>query len=178
MRTNFGKTLRYASVAGTTAFGVGGLYALLPTAALAEESGGGGGDPWSPESLITETSTAGITPADVSQSSAESLVKGIAGWVLGIAIALFVLKLVLTAVDRIFIPKGEGQPGRPGPARGSILQTIPVVGAYPPPDGRGGGYGWKEVFINFITQVAICVGAWVIVQFLIGTILWFSKSVL
>ena len=182
MKVNFGKTLKYVSATCGGAIGASGITLIMPRIALANESGGttqtdSGGDPWSPKSLITETSTGGIKPADVNQNNAETLVKNIASWALGIAIALFVLKVVLTAVDRLFVGGEMPQQGRPMPGKGSFLQMIPIVGAYPPPDGHGNGYSWKEVFINFMVQIAICTAAWLIVQFLIGMILWFFGQI-
>ncbi|RAP50740.1 MAG: hypothetical protein BZ138_06380, partial [Methanosphaera sp. rholeuAM270] len=97
-------------------------------------------------------------------------------WALGIAIAIFVLKIVLTAIDRmLFASKsasssggmgGKSSGGSGGVTGGDVLTRIPLIGAY------DSAVDWKEVFIHFGKQLAIVVGAWIFVQLVVNLVMF------
>lgn len=136
---------------------------------------------WEPESMVAQTTgTTGMTAANINQQSLANWVQSFTTFILGIAIVLFVLKVVLTAVDRMIFKNnisggggggaGAGRPGAPsgggGGGGGFTLANIPIVGAYPQDT------DWKDVFIHFGKNIAIVAGAWVLVQIVVGVILF------
>lgn len=173
--TDIRKTLLYMR-----GFGAAAIAASVPlladgTVALATNPGGGNngsasvssgssGGTWSPTDLLDES---GVERKDVTGASVNGVVRNIAGWALGIAISLFVLRVVLTGIDRILVGNEGGH---------SFLSSIPLVGAYPPPSADGEGYPWKDVWINFAKNLAMVVGAWVIVNALVGLVEWAMNS--
>lgn len=130
----------------------------------ASVSSGSSGGTWSPTDLLDES---GVERKDVTGASVNGVVRNIAGWALGIAISLFVLRVVLTGIDRILVGNEGGH---------SFLSSIPLVGAYPPPSADGEGYPWKDVWINFAKNLAMVVGAWVIVNAVVGLVEWAMNS--
>lgn len=123
-----------------------------PTAALALG--------WGPDQVVTPKKT--YTPAGIGEF-ARSFITGF----LGLAVIVFVLKVVLTAVDR-FIFVGSSN-------NGFRLDELPLIGAYRNPerdDGHDGGsaWTWPHIWGHFAIQVGLCAGAWVITEFLIRLI--------
>lgn len=120
---------------------------------------------WDPQSMVAQTTgTTGMTAANINQQSFANWVQTFTTFLLGIAIVLFVLKVVLTAIDKMVFAQLDSQ----GKAKEGdfTLSKIPIVGAYPP------GTEWKEVFIHFGKNIAIVAGAWVLVQIVVGVILF------
>lgn len=157
---NVSKTLRYLSAVGTAAISTG-----IPTVALAKG--------YSPNEIL-ESATDGNANIDSSQFDSNQLserVTSIATWAIGVAVVLFVLRVVLTAVDRMVLG-GEDQYGR----QQSVLSGIPMVGAYPPKQDDGSGYSWKDIWLNFGKQLAICAGAWFLVNMMVQVISWLIAS--
>lgn len=135
---------------------------------------------WNANGMISNTgvSTGGMTAANITQESFANWVTTFTTWILGLAIVAFVLKVVLTAVDRLVFGSpdaakggggGGGRGGRGGD-EGGVLCKIPLIGAYQPT------VPWKEVFIHFGKNLAIVAGAWVIVQILTGVILFVFQA--
>lgn len=94
----------------------------------------------------------------------------------GIAIAVFVLKVILTAVDRLIFGGSSNSSFR--------LDEIPLVGAYADPERDSGGDGpsspwtWQRIWIHFAIQITLCVSAIFITNLLIsliGTVLTESE---
>ena len=136
---------------------------------------------WSPDEMMTSAGKTGnLNVTTVNASTVDQWVTGITNWLIGIAVVIFVLRVVLTAVDRMVLGNTmDGMGGRPGPGgpggtggpggpqgQGFRLSDIPVVGAYPP------NVTWKQVWINFAKNLALVVGAYVIVQLIMGVVLW------
>lgn len=137
---------------------------------------------WDPESMVAQTTgTTGMSAANINQQSLANWVQGFTTFLLGIAIVLFVLKVVLTAVDRMLFKNNIGggsggggsnpmartaPSGGGGSGSGFSLANIPIIGAYPQDT------EWKDVFIHFGKNVAIVAGAWVLVQIVVGVILF------
>lgn len=136
---------------------------------------------WDAEEMMNSAGKTGqLNVTEVNASTVDQWVTGITNWLIGIAVVIFVLRVVLTAVDRMVLgntqdgmggrpgPGGPGGPGAPGGPQGSgfRLCDIPVVGAYPP------NISWKQVWINFAKNLALVVGAYIIVQLIMGVILW------
>lgn len=156
---NVSKTLRYLSAVGSAA-----VMAGAPTVALAD---------WTPDDMLGKAGSEGSF--DVQKVNGDTInerVTAIAGWAIGIAVALFVLRVVLTAVDRMVLG-GEDESGR----QQSVLSGIPIIGAYPPKQRDGSGYTWKDVWLNFAKQLAVCVGAWFLVGLIVGIVGWMMNSV-
>jgi hypothetical protein len=93
-------------------------------------------------------------------------VKGLITAFCGIAMVVFVARVVLTAIDRfIFV----------GPNNTSRLDEIPLIGAYPNPEKDSGGEGgstwtWKRIWLNFAVQMALCVSAFAVTNFLFSIV--------
>lgn len=110
------------------------------------------------------------------------IVQSLANWSLGLAITVFVVRVSLTALDRLaFTNQGANA--------GFRLSEIPFVGAYPDPTDLGSPVGeenakahatpsdgtkrrelwtWKRVWKRFLTQLTIATGSWLIIQILLG----------
>ena len=138
---------------------------------------------WDADEMMTSAgkTSGNIAPTKIDASTVDQWVTGITNWLIGIAVVVFVLRVVLTAVDRMVLGNTQdGMGGRPGPGGpgggpggpggpqggGFRLSDIPVVGAYPP------NISWKQVWINFAKNLALVVGAYIIVQLIMGVILW------
>jgi hypothetical protein len=121
---------------------------------------------WQANDMIKNTTGAtGMTAATIDQQSLAKWVTDFTTFLLGIAIVLFVLKVVLTAIDRMVFQK-------PGNESGSFsLSSIPVLGAYEPK------VTWKDVWKHFALQIGIVAGAWVLVQVMVGVVLFVFSSI-
>lgn len=156
----------------------------------------------------------GFNVSKIDGAAINELVSNIAGWAIGVAVAICVLKIVLTAVDRLILGgdirsgrveegpilhANQHMPKHGGNNDQSLLVDIPIIGAYPPPDslnpefdyrddkGRAinksfsndyrGGMTWKQIWLNFAKQLAICVGAWFLVQLFVGIVAWLMGTV-
>ena len=163
---NVTKTTRYLTHAGAATLGAGVPLRAGASVAVATESR------FTPQSILNSAGTTGDTQfTQVNGEWINTRVTGIAGWILGVAIALFVLRVILTAVDRMVL--GGDDPYRPP---NSGLTAIPLIGAYPSKDANGNGYSWKDVWISFGKNLAICIGAWVLVNEMVGLVSWFMTS--
>ena len=158
------KTVGAFALAACGLAGISALATASPAFALG----------WNANAMIQNTtgSTGGMTAANITQESFADWVTTFTTWILGLAIVAFVLKVVLTAVDRLVFGSpeagkggGGGRGGRGGD-EGGVLCKIPLIGAYQP------NVPWKDVFIFFGKNLAIVAGAWVIVQILTGVILF------
>ena len=167
---------------------LGAMSALLPVEAFAQ-SGGNGGIGWNPTDMLNKTNTGGgnFNATTINQQTVFNWVQTITTWVLGIAIVLFVLKVVLTAIDRmVFDPDkggtggggGGGGMGGGGGNRGgrqgsgeSILSRIPIIGAY------DASMSWKEIWKSFAKNIAIVAGAWVLVQLIAGIVMFAFNTI-
>lgn len=170
---NVSKTLRYLSAVGTVAVGSGAPMLLVPTAALAAGGGVSTNNGFKATDMLNKAANDGGFKVDtINADSINATVTKIASWAIGVAVSLFVLRVVLTAVDRMVLG-GQDQYGQ----QQSVLSGIPVVGAYPPKQNDGSGYTWKDVWMNFAKQLAICVGAWFGVSLVVGVVSWMMGSV-
>lgn len=160
---NVSKTMRYLSAVGTAALSMG-----APSVALAVKGG------YSPNDVLDQATSeagGGIENNALTGDALNERVSAIAGWAIGLAVVLFVLRVVLTAVDRMVLG-GEDAYGN----QQSVLAGIPVVGAYPPKQNDGSGYTWKDIWINFAKQLAICAGAWFLVNMIVSLVGWLINS--
>ena len=171
---NVHKTARYALRAGAMTLGTGAPLAIslaAPATAIAADG------QWTAESMLNSAGESDTFDNNkVKKINGEyitGIVNNIASWAIGIAVALFVLRVVMTAVDRMIV--GEKVDPRTGRVQ-SVLSSIPVIGAYPPKDMQGNGYDWKDVWLNFAKQLAICVGAWFLVNLIMGLVSWFMGA--
>lgn len=174
MAISITKTARYMRQVGTAAI-LAGLPILAPSTALA--------DSYSDGVFNTAHKNSGDLTKDVSAGSMQSKVRSIAGWALGIAVSIFVLKVVLTAVDRILFDRESLETSTVGNTHyfsESFLVGLPIIGAYPSPEHQDGGetgYTWKRIWLNFMLQIAIAAGAWVIVSLLVGLVFEVSSRI-
>lgn len=180
---NISKTTRYLAGAGEAAILAGLPLVAAPSVALA------GGD-WIDGTLDTAAQQVGQSEAGTASGSGIiEKVTAVTSWLLGIAIVIFVLKVVLTAVDRILFDRESNithQVGNTNYFQNSALVSIPIIGAYPPPESRPNnpyaeradkGYTWKRIWINFAVQILIAVAAWFFVQIIVSLLLAiFSKT--
>ena len=169
---NVSKTMRYLSAVGTVALGSAAPMMLSPSMALAEKGISTQNGFKASDMLGNAGNQGGFKVDNINGSSINATVTAIAGWAIGVAVALFVLRIVLTAVDRMVLG-GQDQYGQ----QQSVLSGIPIVGAYPPKQQDGSGYTWKDVWLNFAKQLAICVGAWFGVSLVVGVISWLMNTV-
>lgn len=143
---------------GAAALGVAGVasgIAAMPSTAMALG--------WEPEAMVAQTTGAtGMTAANINQQSLATWVQNFTTFLLGIAIVIFVLKIVLTAVDRMLLQKNIND--NKG-AEETVLNKLPIIGAYK-------GATWGEILKHFGIQVGIVAGAWVLVQIVVGVILF------
>lgn len=133
---------------------------------------------WKAQDMIAQTS--GVTELDakpITQADVAGWVNTMTVWILGLAIVFFVLKVVLTAIDRMLFQNkmdggGKGGGGRgTGSAEETVLNRIPFIGAYPQ------DVPWKEIWIHFGKNVAIVAGAWILVNLVVNIVLWIFGSV-
>lgn len=109
------------------------------------------------------------------------IIQSIANWALGLAIVIFILRVALTALDRIAF-------SRQGTKTSFTLSEIPFVGAYPNPDNlvlmdetnakayamthgkpkQNEFWTWKRIWTRLFTQLIFATGAWMIVKILLG----------
>lgn len=142
---------------------------LLPCDAMAMKSHSNPPD-WSAGTMLNNgASKAGVWIRNVDSGSVNNWVVGIAKWIIGLAVVCFVLKVVMTAVDRMVlgnIDDGPQRGQRGGQGSGFRLSDIPMVGAYPP------DASWKQVWLNFAKNLAIVVGVYLIIELIMGVIMW------
>lgn len=143
---------------------------LMPTTALAYNSGA---PDWSAGTMLSNgASDAGVKIRNVSSGDINDWVIGISKWIAGLAVVFFVLRVVMTAVDRMVLGNiDDGQQhggGTRGPQQNSgfRLSEIPVIGAYDP------SVSWKQVWLNFAKNLAIVAGAYLIVMLIMNVVLW------
>lgn len=148
---------------------------MLPEMAFAA-TGGASGAQWNVSSMLNNAgSNSGVGfKADALQSSSiADKVNGVASWIIGLAVIFFVLRVVLTAADRMVFANSN--------------TTFHVPFAYPNPgderydenDLKGKqppeGWTWKRIWLNLAKQIALAAGAWVLVQ-LVMTLVQFVFS--
>lgn len=155
------KTVAYVGRAAAAAVAASGVaVALAPAVALA--------DGWASDITGNAAERTGDSGGKtVTASDINDRVQSITAWLLGLAIGIFVLKVVLTGIDRILLDKDTNG------AKDSPLVNLPIIGAYPQPSEKPGGergYTWQRIWTNLFLQVAITVAAWLIVGFIIGLI--------
>ena len=117
-----------------------------------------------------------------SAGTISSVISAVVNVFAGIAVSLCVIKLVLTAINKvIFYNGGETgtpavtQQGRPGKGRqGAELNDSPFdltelpgfIAAYPPT------LSWREIFTKVLMALAIILGIWVLMGVLLGFLNW------
>lgn len=143
----------------------------LPQTALAIEG-------WTPNAAISGMAGHSVSVKKFDEQTLMNWVQTIAMWLLGIAVILFVFKVVLTAVDRLIFGNQDGNVqfgGNGGGGKGGgdagILTKIPAIGAYP------ANVPWKEIWIHLAKNIAIVAGAWVVVQLIVQVVLWLFGTV-
>lgn len=140
---------------------------LLPCDAMAARDNN---PDWSAGTMLGNgASEAGVGIRNVDSGSANNWVVGIAKWIIGLAVVCFVLRVVMTAVDRMVlgnIDDGQQRGPRGGQESGFRLSDIPMIGAYPPE------VPWKQVWLNFAKNLAIVVGVYLIIELIMGVIMW------
>lgn len=119
---------------------------------------------WDPTSMAQQAAgQSGTTITTIDQNTVATWVTNITTFLLGIAIVIFVLKVVLTAICEMLMADNDGMK--------DTLQGIPLIGAYK--IGNGDCKNFKDVFLKkFAKNLAIVVGAWVLVQLVVGLVLW------
>lgn len=130
---------------------------------------------WSVDEMLQSSNVGDYIgdPTNINQSTISQKVSEIITWLFGIAVVLVVLRIALTAINRLVFKNPEGSRsggmgggmggGREG-AEDSLLQKIPLVGAYP------NHVPWKNVFGEAAKNIAIVAGVWVIMQVIVGFI--------
>lgn len=127
--------------------------------------------------------------SNVKPSTIAPIFTAVTNWVAGIAIAIFVLRVAMTAIDRLLF-SGHGA----GPAL--RLSEIPFIGAYPDPDDRveaddanaaqSAGrqaraksetlWTWGRIWKRFAIQLGVIAGVWVLMRVLLGVVIMLSQG--
>lgn len=109
------------------------------------------------------------------------IIQSIANWALGLAITIFILRVALTALDRLAF-------SHQGAKTSFTLSEIPFIGAYPNPDDfelmdetnakayamthgkpkQNEFWTWKRIWTRLFTQLIFATGSWMIVKILLG----------
>lgn len=143
---------------------------LAPQTAYAASLG------WSVNGMLQNSNVtgAGLDITNINQQSFANAVTTITTFLLGMAIVAVVLRVVLTAIDRMVFssrigngPRGGGPGGGMGRGGGDddgVLTKIPLIGAYP------SNVPWKTVFGNFAKNLAIVIGAWFLINLIAGVV--------
>ena len=157
---NVKNKLTVLAAGGAAAFGalIASAMSAMPAFALG----------WDANQMIQSTTgSAGMSIKSINQQTLAQWVQSIATWVLGLCVVLFVLRVVLTAADRFVF--GNAKEGNN--AKGSMLSKIPIIGAYEM------DVEWGTVFANFGKNLAIAAGAWLLVQIIVGVVLFIFGAV-
>lgn len=161
------KGIKKALGGALLATGLASFVMMLPQQAFAAGSTLG----WKADEMVKNTTgVTGMEAKAISQADVAAWVTSITTWILGLAIVFFVLKVVLTAIDRMLFQNQVGTDSK-GKAVSpnsdeTMLNRIPFVGAYPQ------NMPWKEIWIHFGKNIAIVAGAWVLVNLVVNVILW------
>lgn len=132
--------------------------------------------------ISDEAKATGAT--NTTDSSAEAwgpIVHVVTQWAFGVAIVIFVLRVALTAIDRMFLSHSDAR---------FRLSDIPIIGAYPDPSeqytpegasndknaGPQHAWTWGRIWKRFFIEVAIVAGAYAIVSVLLGVIMDMSHA--
>lgn len=155
---------RSALVCSGTAIAI----SALPGIALAKGNG------WGPNDImsnITDNTMKFNNTFDF--STIATWVQTVTTTVLGIAIFLFLLRIALTAFDRLLTKGGSGDGNNRGGTKGEgggMFTGIPVVGAYT------SDVSWMDIWKIFGKNVAIVLGAWIIVQVIVSIAMFIFDS--
>lgn len=139
------------------------IVALVPETALAA------GGQWDVDSMLEKGGqTAGISVTTVTAETITQWVNRIVSWAIGIFVAFFVLRIALTAFDRMVLANSNSNAHVP------FAYPNPGDERYDPNDIKGNtppeGWTWKRIWINFGKNIAIVAGAWVLVQLVMGIV--------
>lgn len=113
--------------------------------------------------------------ADTYTTVASSITRSFTNYAFGVAIVIFTLRVVLTALDRMVLTNTNGD-------KVLRLSDIPIIGAYPDPvdqemyaDERDGdkkqqasSWTWSHIWRHFAIQIAIVSGIWAFIGILLG----------
>ena len=161
------KTAKY--VFGSFAFIAMSAF-MLPKAAFAAQT-------WGADEIIGGDS---VDPTTIDAEVISGWVKTFATWAIGIAIVIFVLRIVITAIDRMLFQKDNGSGNRSqgvnGSGGGGGNSDSPLSGL--PSIIRPYTGDWKSIFKTFALQLGVCACAWLIVNILAGVVLWVANSLL
>lgn len=161
------KTALYLSAACAA-----GMAEAFPTIAMASDKmdSFGAGD------IIDQMTSGDEMHADKYETANTStFVRRVATWLLGLGVSLLVLKIAITGVDRILFGEKNAHPmvdkvGNTIYIKGTPLEDIPVIGAYPIKDDKGNGYTWADIWLIFAKNLAMILGAWLFVQAISGIV--------
>lgn len=156
------KTARYLTI-GTTGVSILTLLAV-PAAAWAGQ--------YTPDAMMQNAGKSGnISATTITTDTVTSWVNTVLFWAIGIAVALFVLRIGLTAIDRLVLANLQTNAhvpfAFPNPGDERYSQDEFRDGHTPPE-----GWTWKRIWLNFAKNLAIIAGAWLIVQVVMGIILY------
>lgn len=157
-----------------------GMYAALGTAGVSilatpvPAMAAVGGQYGVSEMLNNAGRDAGVQPTVINGSTVTYWVNGIANWAVRIAVAFFVLRIVLTAIDRFVLANSNTTAHVPlsYPNPGDERYDENDVKGNTPPE----GWTWKRIWINFGKNLGILAGAWLIVQLIMGIIQMVSNA--
>lgn len=172
MLKNALKTCKYVGMAAATAGAGVTSMMLAPQSAYAAET-------WNPHDMAGEIGAGtGVQVNEINQDTVSNWVLTIANWIIGIFVCIFVLKLVFTAIAYALVGDGDGTNQQSGTrmvkngqaaADDFILYNLGFLSAYP-------GKPKEAIIHKFLPNLAICLGAWLIVQIGMSFILWFFDS--
>lgn len=136
---------------------------LAPATALANNQ-------WNPKTMLQNAGqSAGVHVNEINTSTVTGWVNTVVSWAIGIVVAIFVLRIALTAFDRMVLANNNSTAHIP------FAYPNPGDERYDPNDIRGNtppeGWTWKRIWINFAKNIAIVAGAWLLVQIVMQIVL-------
>lgn len=151
-----------------------GMYMALGTAGAAilacpVPAMAAGPGQWSVNTMLNNAgNSGGVTPRSIDATDITNWVNTVVSWAVGIAVAFFVLRVALTAFDRMVLANSNTTAHVPGayPNPGDERYDPNDVQGNTPPE----GWTWKRIWINFAKQIALVAGAWVLVQIVMGIV--------
>lgn len=159
----------FKNIAKAARVAAAGMSVAALSACNANTSGGGGVGQgvhtWSADEILG-SSNGGIT---IDQNTVSNGIKNFAQFIIAMAVVFFVLRVVLTAVDRMVFANLGAQ--------------VRVPFSYPNPgddrwdlDDKQNGldrtmpWTWKRIWLNFAKNIGIAAAAWLLVQLVVAMI--------
>lgn len=178
-----GNAVRRVATSTAKAIGIMTAMACLSTPTTAHALG------WDVQEEADAVGASQSAATNAQPATIAPIFTAITNWAVGIAVAIFVLRVAMTALDR-FVFSGQGA------APALKLSEIPIIGAYPDPDdlvemdeANANAYAarhghtknetlwtWGRIWKRFAIQMGVIAGVWILVRFLLGVVIMLSQA--